>query len=135
MAVDSRALTTLNILHLTLTLLSVVGVDEPTSVVVVFTDPLTAILICRFLLALHAANAQMTHGDARDDTDLEAFARSSNQQTLRFVSGVVDSLGATLADGLELEEEKAGEGSELGLLESPTSTVAQMRSPCLGGGA
>ncbi|KAI9067365.1 hypothetical protein FKP32DRAFT_1601222 [Trametes sanguinea] len=52
------ALTLLNILHLTLTLLSLVGVADQISPVTIFVDPLTAILICRFLLDLHAANSR-----------------------------------------------------------------------------
>ncbi|KAL7281480.1 hypothetical protein ACG7TL_004795 [Trametes sanguinea] len=55
------ALTLLNILHLTLTLLSLVGVADQISPVTIFVDPLTAILICRFLLDLHSANVKSTH--------------------------------------------------------------------------
>ncbi|KAL7280277.1 hypothetical protein ACG7TL_005190 [Trametes sanguinea] len=112
------ALSTLNILHLTLTLLSVVGVDEPTSVVVVFTDPLTAILICRFLLALHAANLQSTVQDSQD-TELGIFARASNQKTVIFASFASDPLGATLTDGLEVDKYDLGDDEELA--QSPTS--------------
>ncbi|KAI9067892.1 hypothetical protein FKP32DRAFT_1683598, partial [Trametes sanguinea] len=124
------ALSTLNILHLTLTMLSVVGVDEPTSVVVVFTDPLTAILVCRFLLALHAANLRSTVQNSQD-TEPATFARASNQMTMRFASLDTDPLSATLTGGLEREKDDFDNGDldmdtsrddDEPLAESPTST-------------
>ncbi|CDO69185.1 hypothetical protein BN946_scf185042.g87 [Trametes cinnabarina] len=111
------ALTLLNILHLTLTLLSLVGVADQISPVTIFVDPyalsntmallamcpisdrrpgysLTAILICRFLLDLHATNVKSTH-DVSSEHHL-GWEGSS----LHFMS-MVQSMGGTIAASTE----------------------------------
>ncbi|EIW59948.1 uncharacterized protein TRAVEDRAFT_47244 [Trametes versicolor FP-101664 SS1] len=101
-------LLTLNILHLLFTLLSVADGFEPISLVTVFTDPLTNILTCRFLLALQAANQQaLGQGSATED------AHHGGSDTLRFASRMIGSIatvsvparhGASTLDGEESEE-------------------------------
>ncbi|KAL7280273.1 hypothetical protein ACG7TL_005186 [Trametes sanguinea] len=98
------ALLILNALHLTFTLVSIVGVANAVSEVIVLTDPLTAILICRFLLALHAADRKAV-GDPLDDS---ALAETSDHGgTLRFTSAIA-SMGADLsldASSLDFEDD------------------------------
>ncbi|CDO74746.1 hypothetical protein BN946_scf184411.g3 [Trametes cinnabarina] len=149
------ALLVLNALHLTLTMLSIVGLSEPASDVTEFTDPyvllspffdacarprhqsrsphplnsLTAILICRFLFALHAANLKssavsvdlymntsLNLDDTRPrivgafsalhyDADLGAQARSADpERTLQFASLVVESMGGAVGDEWDADE-------------------------------
>ncbi|KAJ3005093.1 hypothetical protein NUW54_g4497 [Trametes sanguinea] len=87
------ALLILNALHLTFTLVSIVGVANAVSEVIVLTDPLTAILICRFLLALHAADCK----DAGSPLDDSVLGETSDRGgTLRFASAIA-SMGADLA--------------------------------------
>ncbi|KAI0324214.1 hypothetical protein GY45DRAFT_1439224 [Cubamyces sp. BRFM 1775] len=93
------ALLTLNSLHLILTLVSIVEVVEAVSQVTIFTDPLTAILICRFLLALHSTNAKVV-----DETSASSqFDRGGDDDgTLQFASMIVGTMGGTVA--LESED-------------------------------
>ncbi|KAJ3018170.1 hypothetical protein NUW54_g405 [Trametes sanguinea] len=87
------ALLILNALHLTFTLVSIVGVANAVSEVIVLTDPLTAILICRFLLALHAADCKDAGSPLEDSVLGETSDRGG---TLRFTSAIA-SMGADLA--------------------------------------
>ncbi|KAI9069870.1 hypothetical protein FKP32DRAFT_1599630 [Trametes sanguinea] len=103
------ALLILNALHLTFTLASIVGVANAVSEVIVLTDPLTAILICRFLLALHAADRK----DAGSPLDDSALGETSDRGgTLRFTSAIA-SMGADLTVGSG--ESSMGYGEELEL--------------------
>ncbi|KAI9067894.1 hypothetical protein FKP32DRAFT_1672616 [Trametes sanguinea] len=90
-------LTVLNVLHLILTILSFVTVEENTSVATIFTDSLTAILICRFLLALHSANLR-TIGQGSGESQLGGLSDNLNAGavTLRFASTIVSSMGGSL---------------------------------------
>ncbi|KAI8993928.1 hypothetical protein BD414DRAFT_411494, partial [Trametes punicea] len=94
MVLNGHALSILNALHLTLTLLSLVGVADDISPVTIFTDPLTAILICRFLLDLHSANVKTT-GQDTDEWHLRLDAG-----TLQFAS-IIDSMAGAVSSGPE----------------------------------
>ncbi|KAI0364564.1 hypothetical protein BV20DRAFT_831459 [Pilatotrama ljubarskyi] len=87
---------TLNILHLVLTLLSIFVTLDAVSEVVVFTDPLVAIVTWRFLLALQVAN-QGSEG-LRTSSDVTA----DDSASLRFVrsSRLTGSVGGSLADNV-----------------------------------
>ncbi|KAI9069090.1 hypothetical protein FKP32DRAFT_1671664 [Trametes sanguinea] len=88
------ALLTVNAVHLTLSMLSINGLADEISEVAVFIDPLTAILICRFLLALHSANLRLTGEElATDDSD--AHGMSVDASMLNFAS-FVESMGGTV---------------------------------------
>ncbi|KAL1938198.1 hypothetical protein VTO73DRAFT_11842 [Trametes versicolor] len=87
---------TMNTLHLLLTLLSVVDALEPVSLVTVFTDPLTTVLTCRFLLALQSANQQaLGQGSAEDGEDDQRGGGS----TLQFASRIIGSIAASIPVG------------------------------------
>ncbi|KAI0662103.1 hypothetical protein C8Q70DRAFT_627273 [Cubamyces menziesii] len=89
------ALLIMNVLHLTLTLTSIVDIRSPVSQVTILTDPLTAILICRFLLALQSANVMALEG--RDSSDSQADAdRDHGNTSLRFASGIMHSMRGTV---------------------------------------
>ncbi|KAI0351294.1 hypothetical protein OH77DRAFT_1429820 [Trametes cingulata] len=85
---------TLNILHLVLTLLSIVVALDAVSQVVLFTDPLAAILTWRFLLALQVANQGTQDAGSRTNLTVDDGA------SLRFVrsSRLIGSLGESLGD-------------------------------------
>ncbi|KAI0765606.1 hypothetical protein BD413DRAFT_637622 [Trametes elegans] len=89
---NGGTLVTLNIIHLTLTLISIVDSLDPISEVTILTDPITAILVCRFLLALQSADQE-----ALDQGSSSTPSRADNEgETLRFASRVVGSIGGTL---------------------------------------
>ncbi|KAI0351308.1 hypothetical protein OH77DRAFT_944914 [Trametes cingulata] len=73
---------TLNALHLVLTLFSISFALDPISEVDIFTDPLTAILICRFLIALQSANQSM-----------DEVGESDYMGSMQFSSRIMGSLG------------------------------------------
>ncbi|KAI1795344.1 hypothetical protein LXA43DRAFT_1090993 [Ganoderma leucocontextum] len=82
----------LNTLHLTFTLLSVVHTSSPVSYITLFTEPITAVLVSRFLLDLQEVNRGIesgsqsaTNSDSVSQTGTIAFAR------------VVGSLGSMIA--------------------------------------
>ncbi|KAL1938208.1 hypothetical protein VTO73DRAFT_11852 [Trametes versicolor] len=97
----------LNTLHLALTCLSltpsaslqIVDAVDGFSEVTTFTDPMTAILTWRFLLALQSADQRAvnraSHGAVSTGHD-----DAENGGTLRFASRVVGSAGASLPAGL-----------------------------------
>ena len=59
---------------------------------------LTAILICRFLLALHSTNARVVD----EDSSGSQFDREEgNGGTLQFASVIVGTMGGTVALGTE----------------------------------
>ncbi|KAL7280275.1 hypothetical protein ACG7TL_005188 [Trametes sanguinea] len=91
------ALLVLNALHLTLTMLSIVGLSEPASDVTEFTDPLTVILICRFLLALHAANLKSSAVGGSLGTDLDLNI-DQNNMSLR-IGGMSELINDNYAAG------------------------------------
>ncbi|KAL7280278.1 hypothetical protein ACG7TL_005191 [Trametes sanguinea] len=80
----------LNVVHLLLIVLSFVTFEESTSVITIFTEPLTAILICRFLLSLHSANLKAMD---QDSDALQSGESPDNAGTLRFASTIVTSMG------------------------------------------
>ncbi|KAL1938176.1 hypothetical protein VTO73DRAFT_11820 [Trametes versicolor] len=87
---------TLNTIQLAFTLISTIYALDTIGAVIVFTDPLQAIMVCRFMLALQSASGrdalgQDTTFDGRDDTNT-----TYGEQTLRFASLVVGSIGAQL---------------------------------------
>ncbi|KAI0765604.1 hypothetical protein BD413DRAFT_615519 [Trametes elegans] len=98
-----------NILDLVLTIISIVTPWHPASYITIISDPLTAVLVCRFLLDLQAANqASMEIGSARSHA--HDASRPGAVETLRFAR-VIGSVAATLdpdADqdaGSELNDE------------------------------
>ncbi|OSD05132.1 hypothetical protein PYCCODRAFT_1291566 [Trametes coccinea BRFM310] len=103
------ALLTINAVHLTLSMLSINGLADQISEVAVFIDPLTAIIICRFLLALHSTNLRLTGEEhATDDSAMHTRTRGT-PSTLKFASFVTSMGGA-----VDIEERTTGEeGSPL----------------------
>ncbi|RPD60336.1 hypothetical protein L226DRAFT_525611 [Lentinus tigrinus ALCF2SS1-7] len=81
----------LNILHLTLSLLSIEYSISNISFVTQFSEPITTILISRFLMHLQSANRRVLHLSSLDGT----LAASSQTDTLVF-ERVVGSLGESL---------------------------------------
>ncbi|RPD73086.1 hypothetical protein L226DRAFT_536590 [Lentinus tigrinus ALCF2SS1-7] len=83
----------LNTLHLTFTMLSIHAAFEPLSYFSDFTEPVTTVLISRFLLDLQSANQRALKVDSDDPLYLDTmtFSRSANIE-----SRVVGSLGASL---------------------------------------
>ncbi|KAI0794601.1 hypothetical protein C8Q74DRAFT_1249696 [Fomes fomentarius] len=81
----------INILHLTFTILSIAETAESTSFAIIYSEPLTAILISRFLLNLQAVNHQALHLDSLSDRSI------SQNHTLVF-EHVVGSLGSYVVD-------------------------------------
>ncbi|KAH9855446.1 hypothetical protein C2E23DRAFT_901346 [Lenzites betulinus] len=75
---------TLNTIHLSLTLISIVTPLQQSSFIISLTEPITAILIMRFLLALQSANHAPMGRDTLSGTD---------HGTLRFTSIVFGSIG------------------------------------------
>ncbi|KAI0351290.1 hypothetical protein OH77DRAFT_1429808 [Trametes cingulata] len=88
-----RALITFGVIHVTLTLLSIVQAEAETSTVTTLTDPVTAVLIWRFLLALQSANQKSMHGESYDAT------LNGDGDSLHFASGIIGSMGGSLAVG------------------------------------
>ncbi|TFK81238.1 hypothetical protein K466DRAFT_604664 [Polyporus arcularius HHB13444] len=84
-------LAVLNTLHLTLSLLSIEYAISNISYVTQFSEPLTTILISRFLMHLQAANRRVLHLSSLDST----LAASSRSDTLIF-QRVVGTLGESL---------------------------------------
>ncbi|KAI0326280.1 hypothetical protein GY45DRAFT_126648 [Cubamyces sp. BRFM 1775] len=79
----------LNVLHLACTLASeLIAAEQEASLVELFTDPLTIIITCRFLLALQSANMELT-GEQTNECD-----------SLRFASLVLGSMGGVVDAGL-----------------------------------
>ncbi|KAL7280274.1 hypothetical protein ACG7TL_005187 [Trametes sanguinea] len=108
------------------------GVD-PASSVTLFSDPLTAILICRFLLDLHAANARSAWEDS-DDTRL-AGVNLSQVGSIRFASLAAHSMAGAVATepedstlDTEMEYEK-GDPGDVPLKDiSPAAEVSHEQS-------
>ncbi|KAI0364566.1 hypothetical protein BV20DRAFT_1057132 [Pilatotrama ljubarskyi] len=84
---------TMNLLQLILTIVSVVYEADSTSQVVLFVDPLAAILICRFLLSLQSANLKALDVRPGDETILSTDRGCGTGDSLRFASGIVHSVG------------------------------------------
>ncbi|KAI0696558.1 hypothetical protein C8T65DRAFT_32373 [Cerioporus squamosus] len=126
---------TMNILHLAFSLPSVSHSPSSRnfSQITVFTEPITAILVSRFLIDLQEANRRPTM-IASDDPLHFSTGVSSNIGSLRFAS-VVTSLGASFsgpgASGIESESDKGtyqeglGDGMRL-------EDVSAMRTGCTG---
>ncbi|KAI0351303.1 hypothetical protein OH77DRAFT_1411382, partial [Trametes cingulata] len=125
-----RAIVALNVVHLVLTLLSIsVSAVDPTSgvaatprlVLISFRPSLTAILICRLLIALQAANKELLSHDTNGALG-DADSHHGPTSSLRFASRVVGSLGQSLgATGRsdadvdrELETFEPREGDDIG---------------------
>ncbi|RDX50370.1 hypothetical protein OH76DRAFT_1402842 [Lentinus brumalis] len=85
----------LNSLHLALTMISFVRAYSPTSYITIFTEPITAVLISRFLLDLQAANRKTVIMDSEDPLYISTV---SFADTLSFAR-VVGSLGESMVAG------------------------------------
>ncbi|KAJ8483214.1 hypothetical protein ONZ51_g4865 [Trametes cubensis] len=81
----------LNVLHLTFTMLSFVIPFDPSSQVTTFTEPVTAVLVSRFLLDLQSTNRKSLRLDPSDSMHFD----TSFGGTLSFAR-VVGSIGAPL---------------------------------------
>ncbi|OJT13492.1 hypothetical protein TRAPUB_9957 [Trametes pubescens] len=83
----------LNILHLTLTMISLVIPFDPSSQVTTVTEPVTAVLVSRFLIDLQTASRKTLRLDSQDSMYLGSTAFGVG--TLSFAR-VVGSLGESL---------------------------------------
>ncbi|KAI0364565.1 hypothetical protein BV20DRAFT_956017 [Pilatotrama ljubarskyi] len=103
------ALITFGVIHVTLTLLSASAI-RTTSTVTTLTDPVTAVLIWRFLLALQSTNQKSMHAESYDST------LGGDGESLHFASRIVGSMGGSLAVGPdadlfdEFEEDYSADG-------------------------
>ncbi|KAJ8455001.1 hypothetical protein ONZ51_g12699 [Trametes cubensis] len=105
----------LNVLHLTFTLMSeLIAAEQTASLVQLFTDPLTIIITCRFLLALQSANMELTGENTGAECD-----------TLRFASLVIGSLGGVVDAGID------GGAAEEDCLSTPAE-VSEGDTPSVG---
>ncbi|EIW52886.1 uncharacterized protein TRAVEDRAFT_53319 [Trametes versicolor FP-101664 SS1] len=80
------------------------------SFVIELTDPLMAILVCRFLLALQHANQAALDRDTLRTTHTFGEERTG-QDTLRFASAVIGSIGESL-EGLEIDDPIGDDSAE-----------------------
>ncbi|KAI0754334.1 hypothetical protein C8Q80DRAFT_1265985 [Daedaleopsis nitida] len=102
------AITTLNILHLIFTINSIFsdGTDFGPSQLTGFTDPLTTILVYRFMIALQEANEHNVKiGSA--DAELRSFTYS--QGSLNFINRAIGSFGSVIAPGVAAMDDEYGE--------------------------
>ncbi|RPD69784.1 hypothetical protein L226DRAFT_616558 [Lentinus tigrinus ALCF2SS1-7] len=104
------ALCILNALHLTLTLLSFEDPLANVSVVTFFTEPLTAIIVSRFLINLQSANVKAVGMGSTQDN-------GGQSESLVF-ERVIGSLGSSIVPSLSEEEQvedehvDGGEGAD-----------------------
>ncbi|KAI0704463.1 hypothetical protein C8T65DRAFT_741030 [Cerioporus squamosus] len=107
----------LNTLHLALTLVSIgVAPSTPASSVTIFTLPLTAILVSRFLLDLQHANSEAVHiCSGSEDASHESTDTAHATSSINF-ERVVGSIGSTMSAGFLAQ-------SEDGSLEESTSRM------------
>ncbi|TFK86463.1 hypothetical protein K466DRAFT_600298 [Polyporus arcularius HHB13444] len=104
------ALLALNALHLTLTLLSHIQALQSVSVVTLFTEPVTGILVSRFLLNLQSVN--QTALDIDSSIQIESSSGKTSESLV--FERVVGSLGSrTLAEEDEVcgDEDTGGAGA------------------------
>ncbi|KAI0794518.1 hypothetical protein C8Q74DRAFT_1365958 [Fomes fomentarius] len=107
------------LLHLVFTMVSIVDPLNPVSNVTIFTLPITAVLVSRFLLDLQHANRETLHLDSQGEPGEDGHA-DSNIGSLVF-ERVVGSIASTIdfANGEEGEEdddeyqEGRGRGAEM----------------------
>ncbi|KAJ8463135.1 hypothetical protein ONZ51_g10449 [Trametes cubensis] len=111
----------LNALHLILTLLSDFAPLQPISLVTLFTDPLSAMLICRFLLALQSAHMQTTSSDLSNVTLNDNWEHGTGTSfdvgTMRFAT-IVGPMGGSLEGYSTAESTLRGDDSEMGTIAS-----------------
>ncbi|TFK84026.1 hypothetical protein K466DRAFT_589248 [Polyporus arcularius HHB13444] len=109
----------LNVLHLTFTLTSTFGVSL--SFITEFTEPLTTILITRFLLDLQEANRR----DVKLDSDDPLHFSGGSAGTLSFARAM-GSIGEVIGTGVAREEEEFVAGGES--IDEPESSQELERS-------
>ncbi|KAI0745717.1 hypothetical protein C8Q76DRAFT_790058 [Earliella scabrosa] len=85
----------LNSIHLTLSLLAIDVAFQTSSYITVFTQPITAVLISRFLLNLQSASQRTSHLDSQ----LQGISLPSAGSTIS-TKGFIGSLGSPLDPGL-----------------------------------
>ncbi|TFK87320.1 hypothetical protein K466DRAFT_565440 [Polyporus arcularius HHB13444] len=85
----------LNSLHLAFTLISFVRAYSPTSYLTIFTEPITAVLVSRFLLDLQAASRKTVRMDPEDPLYISTVSLAD---TLTFAR-VIGSLGESIVAG------------------------------------
>ncbi|KAI0718852.1 hypothetical protein C8T65DRAFT_736894 [Cerioporus squamosus] len=104
---------TLNVLHLSFSLPALFN-DDGISDITVFTDPLSAVLICRFLLDLQEANQRVVRLDAD-----EPLSTMDSVGSLSFVARTMGSLRTTIVPGFseddDISETDVAEGSSVAL--------------------
>ncbi|KAI0630455.1 hypothetical protein C8Q77DRAFT_1133104 [Trametes polyzona] len=101
------ALLCFSILNFTLSLIAIVTPHQAGSYVTALTDPLTAVLVCRFLLDLQAANvASLEPGSVLHEGDTIPGHEGGGGGTLVFAR-VIGSMGASLKpdnDGIDTDD-------------------------------
>ncbi|KAI0828861.1 hypothetical protein BC628DRAFT_1417259 [Trametes gibbosa] len=86
----------LNVLHLIFTMLSIVGDSQsPVSYLTIFTEPLTAVLIARFLLDLQATERSALDGRDADALDCDTGEGAFRQSGTLVFGRVVGSLASS----------------------------------------
>ncbi|KAI0701113.1 hypothetical protein C8T65DRAFT_579800, partial [Cerioporus squamosus] len=100
----------MNALHLTFTMLPIVDASlAPVSYLTLFTEPITAVLVSRFMLNLQAVNKRAMHGD----TELETLTHQIGPVNFERVVGslgsdVLPSLSTHTSDSFSEREEPEG---------------------------
>ncbi|KAI0772852.1 hypothetical protein BD413DRAFT_542630 [Trametes elegans] len=105
------ALFCFNAVDLALSVIAIVTPYHSGSYVTALTDPLTAVLICRFLLDLQAANVKDI------DPDTQVLDSVMDVGTLVFASRVIGSIGASLRPGSATSSESYEDLEDEGGLE------------------
>ncbi|TFK80191.1 hypothetical protein K466DRAFT_605542 [Polyporus arcularius HHB13444] len=120
-------LLTMNSLHLTLSLLAIAGVPlQAVSVIPLFTEPLTANLISRFLLHLQSVNQNVTGEDFEEVSGDHAGSLVFQ----RVVGSIGSSIGPTASFG-EDEDESGGTVEDRGTRTSDYELSARSKLPDL----
>ncbi|KAI0630453.1 hypothetical protein C8Q77DRAFT_1160041 [Trametes polyzona] len=96
-----ETLFTLNVLDLILNQISVVTPYHTASYITILSDPLTAVLVYRFLLDLQAANLASIElrSSALPSIAVDPTATGAGGSTLRFASHIVEPFGTSLLPG------------------------------------
>ncbi|RPD63750.1 hypothetical protein L227DRAFT_608299 [Lentinus tigrinus ALCF2SS1-6] len=104
-------LTILNVLHLAFSVANIASDGAvSTSYITIFTDPLTTILVCRFLLDLQNASTQ----DVKLGTDDPLHLSTAMGQTSLTFARVLGSVAATIVPVGELEDDRDSSEAESG---------------------
>ncbi|KAI0706941.1 hypothetical protein C8T65DRAFT_651390 [Cerioporus squamosus] len=95
---DGRAILTMNVLRLCFALRVITPVDvNPACYVILFTEPVTAVLICRFLINVQEVNKQTILG--HDTWLVDASLQPHTATNLRFANVRISSVSRPRFDG------------------------------------